>query len=378
MIANKNPFYFKVLPLDYPFCNRTKELSELVSYAEGKANVLIYSPRRYGKTSLIKRVQNELAKKGAITIFADFFGVSSVDDVASRLAKSVYEVTHPSDGLFKSAIKFLKSFRPVLKPDESGAVALTVEPSSSKISGMELLEETMSSIGEFISKTHSLFNIALDEFQEIVELKEASKIEGILRSHIQKHEASYFFIGSRRHILLGIFNDKQRPFFQSAINYQINTLPHDELVSFIVELFSKGGKKCQHSSADLISKWVNQHPYYFQKLAFFVYENSGEEITEEDVKKSSNDLLESERPVFEAILQGLAPQQIALLRAVAEEPAGAIFSVNYMKSHRLGSTGGVQGAIKRLLALDLVEKDAVAAWKIVDPVFEGYLRGSFL
>jgi len=70
VIISKNPFYFKVLPLNYPFCNRIKELNDLSSYAKGKANVLVYSPRRYGKTSLIKRVQNELAKEGVITIFS--------------------------------------------------------------------------------------------------------------------------------------------------------------------------------------------------------------------------------------------------------------------------------------------------------------------
>lgn len=375
MIISKNPFYFKVLPLDHPFCNRTKELSDLVSYAKGKANVLIYSPRRYGKTSLIKRVQNELAKEGAITIFADFFGVSSVDDVASRLARSVYEVTRAKEGLFRSAIQFLKTFRPVLKPDESGSVSLTVEPSSSKTSGVELLEETMASIGEFIGKTNSLFNIALDEFQEIVELKDAPKIEGILRTHIQKHEAAYFFIGSRRHILLSIFNDKQRPFFQSAINYKIDALPHDELVSFIIDMFAKGGKSCLRSSAGSITKLVHEHPYYSQKLAFFIYETAGKEITEDNVREGFRDLLGSEQPVFEAILQGLAPQQIALLKAIAEEQSAAIFSVNYMKNHRLGSTGGVQGAIKRLLALDLVEKNDSSAWRVVDPIFADYLRG---
>lgn len=374
MIITNNPFYFKVLHLDYPFCNRIKELSDLVSYAEGKANVLVYSPRRYGKTSLIRRVQNELAKKGAVTAFADFFGVSSVDDVAARLARSVYEVTQAKEGLFKSAIRFLKTFRPVLKPDESGAVSLTVEPVSSKSSGMELLEETMCSIGEFIGKTDSLFNVALDEFQEIVELKDAPKIEGILRTHIQKSEASYFFIGSRRHILLGIFNDKQRPFFQSAINYEISALPHDELVLFIMDMFAMGGKKCPQSSAELISRSVGQHPYYTQKLAFFIYETAGEEVVEGGVKEGFGNLLESEYPVFEAILQGLAPQQIALLKAIAEEPAAAIFSVGYMRNNRLGSTGGIQGAIKRLLALDLVEKDAGGVWSVVDPVLKDYLR----
>lgn len=374
MIARKNPFCFKELPLDYPFCNRIKELRDLISYAEGKANVLVYSPRRFGKTSLIKHVQHELAKKGVITIFADFFGVSSVDDVASKIAKSIYQVTRAKENIFQSAIKFLKTFRPVLKPTETGSVSLTVESTSYKISGLDLLEETMSSIGEFIDKTDSLFNVALDEFQEIVELRDAPKIEGILRTHTQKHKASYFFIGSRRHILLGIFNDKQRPFFQSAINYKINELPHDELTAFIIEMFAGSGKKCPDSPAGLISKLVGQHPYYSQKLAFFVYEISDEEIDEDKVRKGYVDLVESEQPVFEAILQGLAPQQIALLKAVAKEQSGAIFSINYMRNHRLGSTGGVQGAIKKLHSLDLVEKNMQGAWTIVDPIFADYLR----
>lgn len=172
---------------------------------------------------------------------------------------------------------------------------------------------------------------------------------------------------------MSIFNDKQRPFFQSAINYKLDALPHDELVSFIMDMFKKGGKTCPKPPAETIAKLVYQHPYYSQKLSFFIYESSGEEVTENNVKEGFDNLLGSEQPVFEAIIQGLAPQQIALLKAVAEEPASTIFSINYMKRHRLGSTGGVQGAIKRLLALDLVEKNENSSWKIVDPTFARYL-----
>jgi len=88
-----------------PFCNRKRELKELQSYAEGKANVVLFSPRRYGKTSLVKRIQTTLSNKGTVTVFADFFGVASVDDVASDWPKRSFVITHKKDPLWKSALR---------------------------------------------------------------------------------------------------------------------------------------------------------------------------------------------------------------------------------------------------------------------------------
>src|SRR4030043_698223 len=257
-----NPFYLQEVAVDAPFCNRKRELKELHAYAEGKANVVLFSPRRYGKTSLAKRIQKTLSNKGAVALFADFFGVASVDDVASRLAKAVFVITHKKDPLWKLAARALKSFRPVLKPDPSGGVSLSVEPSGAGKSGLELLEETMDSLREFVNSTKSLVHVALDEFQEIVTLKEALQVEGIMRTHIQQLQASHFFIGSRRRILLGIFNERQRPFFQSAINYPLKTLPVDELVEFIAKQFTKNKRKCtQDMARELVSR-VGCQPYY--------------------------------------------------------------------------------------------------------------------
>src|SRR3990172_10464565 len=138
-----NPFYLQEIPVDAPFCNRAKELKELQSYAESKANVVIFSPRRYGKTSLVKRIQKKLSDKGMITIFADFFGVASIDDVAARLAKAVFAVTHKKEPLWKTALRTVRSFRPILKPDMEGGISLSVEPSSAGKTKLGLLQETL-------------------------------------------------------------------------------------------------------------------------------------------------------------------------------------------------------------------------------------------
>lgn len=369
-----NPFYLQEISADAPFCNRVKELKELQSYAKAKAKVVIYSPRRYGKTSLVKRVQKNLSKKGAIIIFADFFGIASVDDVAARLAKAVFAVTHKNAPLWKKAVRAIKSFRPVLKPEMDGTFTLSVEPSSIGRTGLSLLEDTMASLGEFIqSNKNVLVHIALDEFQEIVVLKEALKIEAIMRTHIQQHRASYFFVGSRRRVLLGIFNEQQRPFFQSAINYPLSLLPADELEKFIAKQFRAGKRKCAPEMAYKLASIVQYHPYYTQKLGFFVFEIA-DQVTGGAVNRGLERLLFSEKPVFEAIIQGLTSQQRLLLRAIAKEPTQKILASSYIRKHGLGSIGGIQHALRQIENLDLAEKDEQTGyWRLVDTVFAIWL-----
>ncbi|MBW2568924.1 MAG: hypothetical protein JRD93_13670 [Deltaproteobacteria bacterium] len=111
-----NPFYLKEIPVDAPFCDREKELADLISYAKSNTNVVLFSPRRYGKTSLIKRVQSNLKSYGTLTAYCDLFGVTSVEEIAGRIAKSIYTITQKNESLFQKAINFITPFRPVLSP----------------------------------------------------------------------------------------------------------------------------------------------------------------------------------------------------------------------------------------------------------------------
>ena len=376
-MIERNPFYLYTLPVDAPFCNREQEIKDLLSFARSGTNVVLYSPRRFGKTSLTRKIQSILAQDdGAIPLFADLFGVVSVNDVAARLAKSVFAVTHRHAPLWKLALKTIRSFRPVLKPDPESGVALSVEPASLGTQGIELLTETMESLDRFLEKNKGLVHIALDEFQEIVDLKEALQIEAVMRSHIQHHRASYFFVGSRRRFLLGIFNERQRPFFQSAVNYELKSLPSKAFAVFLKKRFEAGGaKKCPMESAQRLVDTVSSHPYYTQKLAHFVFEASSAAVGEKDIKSGMEKLLLSEQPVFEAILQGLTLHQKRVLRTIAVEPTDKPLAHLYVSKHRLGSPGGIRHSIQQLTSLDLLErKKDTRLLQVVDPVFATYLK----
>jgi hypothetical protein len=368
-----NPFTLRFIPPHSPFCNRTREIHELSSHARNKTNAVLFSPRRYGKTSLVKQVQAGLEKEGFFTFYTDFFMVTSVNDIAGRIAKSVYSVLHKHESLLKKGIRYLKTFktfRPVFKPASHNGFALTVEPVSTELSGTDLLDNVLEELGVFIRNESAQAHVVFDEFQEIMELKK-SPAEGVFRKHIQEHQASYFFVGSRRRILLDIFNQSNRPFYQSAIMYPLSPLPHDELTSFLVAQFKKGGKKCPGSIAESISSRIFQYPYYAQALAYNVYEVSGEVVNKDDIETGFEKLLASERYGYEAIVQGLTSAQITLLRALATDPDSKILSTEYMGRHKL-SIGGIQYAKKKLEELDLIEKHN-SVWRVVDPVFGCWL-----
>lgn len=368
-----NPFTLRVIPPDAPFCNRTRELEELSTHAHNKANVVLFSPRRYGKTSLVRRLQSGLERDGFFTIYADLFMVTSVNDVAERIAKSVYSVLHQRESLLEKGVRYLKTFRtfrPVFRPAGNGGFDITVEPVSPSLSGMDLLDKVLEELGEFIRSQSAGTHVVFDEFQEITELKNPP-VEGVLRKHIQEHQASYFFVGSRRRILLDIFNQRTRPFYQSAIMYPLSPLPHDDLTSFLVNQFKRGGKKCPRSISAEISDKVLKYPYYAQALAYSIYEVSGKTVTEGDVEEGFDRLLASERYGYEGVVQGLTGPQIALLRALAADPSSKILSTEYMTRHKL-SLGGIQYARKKLEELGLIEKHD-NAWRIVDPVFRAWL-----
>jgi hypothetical protein len=373
--AVPNPFTLRVIPAGSPFCDRKLELAELASHAQNKTNVVLFSPRRYGKTSLVKKLQRNLEKEGYLAIYADFFLVTSENNVAHRIAKSIYSVLHQRESLLEKGARFLKifkTFRPVFKPSLEHGMVLSVEPLSDDLSGIEFIEKVLEELGEFIVKQSRYrgVHVVFDEFQEITDLK-VSQVEGVLRKHIQEQQASYFFVGSRRRILLDIFNQRNRPFYQSAVMFPLNALPFGDLTKFLVAQFKSGGKKCSKVIAGKISEKISQYPYYAQALAYHVYEVSGNVIQESDIQRGFEKLLDSERYGYEGIVQDLTGPQVALLKALAMHPAAKIMSTNFMRAHRL-SVGGIQYARKKLEDLDLIERHA-EVWRLVDPVFRYWL-----
>ena len=125
-----------------------------------------------------------------------------------------------------------------------------------------------------------------------------------------------------------------------------------------------------------LASLVSCHPYYSEKLGFFVYEMA-DVVSEETIQAGLQKLIVSEKPVFEATLQGLSPHQRLLLKAIALEPAKKILAGGYIQRHGLGSTGGVQHSARQLEDLDLIERRGdQELWQVVDPILAMWFKAT--
>ncbi len=214
----KNPFNIGIVSNETDFCDRSKECSDLRQYALNGDNLLLYSPRRFGKSSLVTMVLADLKKEGFLTAYVDLFPVSSEEDFVTRFATALYKgiggAVDPRSFMEKMKDVF-STLRPVVEMGPEGpSFSAKIDRSAGRAAS---LDDLMEGVHAYVKKSNVRACIVLDEFQEITELEQAKRVEGTLRSHMQFHqEIAYFFVGSRRRILHDMFNNRARPFYKSA------------------------------------------------------------------------------------------------------------------------------------------------------------------
>ncbi|EPR34473.1 ATPase [Alkalidesulfovibrio alkalitolerans DSM 16529] len=371
-----NPFRLETIRPGQPFCDREEETRVLLAHARDFRNVVLSSPRRYGKTSLALRVQSQLESEGWACLHADFFGVDSMEDVARRIGRALLKALDRRETLLgkgRRLLKGLKAFRPAFHPREDGGITLTVERVSESGDPVRLLENVLEDLAEVVGRKEFSLHVTFDEFQEVTRLKESGQIEGIIRTCIQGQDASYLFLGSRRGVLRAIFNERKRPLFQSAIHMQLDPLPYADVVPFVENLFKQEGKSITTEGAKAVHALVEGYPYYVQRLAGEAFEAAEGPVSREDVVRALARVAHGERYGFQAVLSTLTPSQIKVLRALTKHPTSEPQSAEFTALSGTPASS-VGFAIKKLESEDLIEKDARGVWRVVDPVFRLWLN----
>jgi AAA+ ATPase superfamily predicted ATPase len=373
-----NPFILGWIPADAPICNRESEADDLLIKAKGGANVTMFSPRRFGKTTLAQRTQTNLAKEGWITIYIDLTGVTSVEDVANRIAADTYVAIHAAQKLSEKAklslgdliTSYAVTFSAPLLPQ---SIEVGVQKVSKKLKGIELLNSTMRDLGKLIQKQKGKVHICLDEFQEISDIPDCLQVEGIMRKHIQEHKAPYIFAGSRRRVLLAIFTDRKRPFYRSGFLLELHPLPAEKLAEYIVGRFDSRKKRCPQPVAQKIADVSEGHPYYAQKISYSVFEATQRAASEKMVIEGYERALKEESYLFTADIKGLSIGQLNLLKEIAKAPGSNLFSKEFLADTGL-LPGTIHKGLSKLLNLDLVEQNEDKQVFAHDPLFREWLR----
>jgi len=370
----ENPFVYGKEVSGDNFCNRKKEIQELCRDVENSQNVIIFSQRRYGKTSLIKRVFEISKRKGVITVYADLYPILTEEDFISTYARAVAESILGKFGKgFKDLAKFFKKIRPKFTLGQNGEMSYSIDIEKKEI--LPSLEDALESINRYIANKKKKAVVCFDEFQQIALFK-TDKIEKTMRSLFQKHKnISYIFMGSKKHLISDIFNNPHRPFYRSGKSFPLGKIDKNELSEFIENKFALANKILSGNLAGEIMDLCESHPYYVQYLCHIIWEKvmDKKKISKEDLLKGIDLLLERESSTYEATWNLLTLKQKQVLMALSKMlPEEKLFSYEFLQKHNLGSASSLQRTVRSLIDKDLIDREG-DLYTIMDVFFKRWL-----
>jgi len=368
----ENPFAYSNYVTGDSFCNRRKELTELFRHIKGSQNVLLYSHRRMGKSSLIRQAFRGIDEKslniGAMHV--DLYGTISEKDFISRTFQSLNQLESNFEKLLKSVNEALKSIKFNLSIDsETGATS--VSPSFEAINEKTVLEELMSMLSRYSRKRKLV--IAFDEFQDVANYTEEG-FEKRLRSFIQQHSnICYIFSGSQQHLIAEMFNSNMRAFYKLAESFPLKKIETKHYIPWIQDLFSR---KKVDLPADLIKEIVERfenHPMYIQNFLFHLWDKTGKRgVSTGTLDSIENAIIEKRSLEYSVLWETLSINQKKTLKLILLNSGANLFNADALKSVNLKTGSLVTKALSSLIKKEIIVKNG--NYLIQDVVFKKWLQ----
>lgn len=372
----ENPFNYLQFATGDRFYDREEIRRDLKSrFLSGQTNVVLYGPRRYGKSSLVAELTSDLEKVGIPCVTLDVVKVPSIELFVSAYAQKVYRKLAPVKFEIRRLGEFLKSLRPKLTLGADGETGLTFEAADSNI-GSEALTEVLDLPHRLLPRGKRAV-VVFDEFQEVGDLLPDDRFERVMRSVIQTHgNVSYIFLGSRYHMLRRMFTDHNRPFYKSALTVLLGKPPADASIRFVVSRFRHGGLTMGSDVAARLVAKADNIPYFIQQLGFEVFRRVTDARAkcagERDVEQAYANLAGLNRDQYEQLMLTFSTAQRKLMVALAKERTRE-FDDGYRRRHLLGPSSTVNSAKRKLVEDGHIEQDGEGC-AVADPFFAEFLR----
>lgn len=357
------------------FCDRVVEQQNLTSALLNGRNVVLISPRRMGKTSLIyvslqdsKEVADEY-----ITFFFDILQTNSLAEFTYLLGKEIFEVLKSKGEArvrgFLAALKSLKGtfgFDPV-----SGFPTFDIQ-----LGDIKHPEYTLEEIFNYIEQSEKPVIIVIDEFQQVTKYPEKNT-EAILRSHTQRlGNASFVFAGSEQTILQEMFVSSKRPFYNSSEIMHLGPISEDVYVEFAQELFRQREKEIEEAPIRWAFRLFDGNTFYMQRTmnGAFAETAKGKVCGHETVLHSVKAMLAANEVVYREMLSNVSVRQKSTLYAVAKDKVvESPMSAEFIKRHALPSSSSVQSALSKLIKLGMVYKSE-KGYSLTDPLMRIFIN----
>jgi uncharacterized protein len=360
-----NPFRYGALALDDAFTDRAQETAELKADALNGQDVVLFAPRRYGKSSLIWRVSQELIGEGALVAHVNLMTTPTVTQLAEKLARTIHDDIASPMFRARERLRIFQGLRihPTVTVDpEDGSLSFSFDAGKRAADINATLERLLELPGQLAGERKRQVVLILDEFQEVVDID--ANLPRLMRSVFQQQpEVAHFYLGSKRHMMERIFSDENEPFWRSAKEIELGVIEPKPFADYIERQFKLTGKQIAPAAVDAVLNTTHGHPYATQELCYFLWQDTPACATATDVqvREAVIRVLNSEHAHFSLVWEGAPAHQRLLLRALAAEPGHPI-SADYRRRHSLPGGSSVQRALGALEKAELVGRRRGEAW----------------
>ena len=371
-MKERNPFLkYGYLGPEF-FADREKETDMITKTLLGGNNVTLLSPRRMGKTGLIKNVFHTMqqTEKDAIFIYLDIFATRTFKEMVQQLATGILAVMQGrGEKLLDRLLTILASLRPQVSFDEltgNPQFSMTLEPAEPR--------HTLEQLFNYMEQSGKECFVAIDEFQQVAKYQDQNA-EAILRSHIQfLRNVHFIFSGSSRHLMTEMFLSARRPFYHSTSILDLKPIDKVAYMTFAQRFFEKRGDTLAREAFDNIYDRFQGHTWYIQAVLNKLYDTESSVTESSQVDLAVRALVEENSSIYENIVATLTDNQLNLMRELARE--GTVTEINgtrFVRGSGLKSSSSVNSALKSLIDKELVYHDR-GEYSVYDRFMSLWLR----
>lgn len=369
----ENPFVFgKAVEGSY-FTDRAKDAEHLEANLTHGINTILISPRRWGKTSLVKKVIANVTRPDMKIVYVDVFSCKSEYDFYRQFAMAIIQQTSSRiEEWMTTAKNFLSKIitKVSFSPDSIQEYSLSFE-----FPGKEESETDILQLPERIAQSKNIrIAICIDEFQQVAEFQDSITFQKKLRSVWQHQQnVSYCLFGSKRHLMMEIFSNSNMPFYKFGDMMVLKKIPTEEWIPFICRKYHESGKTITEKQAERICQVTENLSSYVQHLSWIIWYKAKPVTTNEMIDVAINELLEQGSLFFQREVEGLTELQLNLLKAIANGVDTGLTKKDVIRKYRLESSANVQGIKKSLVKKDIIDIDGTVI-SFNDPIFKLWIK----
>ena len=364
----KKSFIYGVAVEGINFTDREKETRRLKQDFENGQNMILISPRRMGKTSLVRKVQS-LVDNSIVTVYMDIYDCRNEYEFYNKFAAALMKQTAgKTEAILKNIKDFLVRLSPTISfgPDPSNEISLSLGITPQNYLPEEILqlpERIAAKIGKHIV-------VCIDEFQQVGEFPDSLNVQKRMRGVWQlQSNASYCLFGSKKHLLTNLFQNKRMPFYQFGDIMFLQPIPTKDWIPFIREKFEEKKMSISDAVIEKICSTVQNQSSYVQQLAWNVMLNTIKKADEKTMETAVEDMLNQNSQLFLQQIENLTSYQMNFLKAVAKGVHTDFTSKEVLANFDLGSKSNVAGIITVLTKKEFIEKTPNGI-EFADPVFQ--------